>query len=191
MLGLLRNRMGYAAIGYLMRPAMAALAEHGHRLGVPFDPKDHNAGLSTLARISQLPAAFDFPNPELPPCFHHTGPFIDATLRPKVDFPWNKLTGEPLIYASMGTVQNGGEQVFRTIAEACSKLVCQLVLSLGDNVGVEDIGPLAGNCIAVRRAPQLDLLQRAALCITHAGMNTALESLAAGVPMVAVPITND
>jgi MGT family glycosyltransferase len=35
------------------------------------------------------------------------------------------------------------------------------------------------------------LLQRAALSITHAGLNTALESLSYGVPMVAIPITND
>jgi UDP:flavonoid glycosyltransferase YjiC (YdhE family) len=29
------------------------------------------------------------------------------------------------------------------------------------------------------------------VAITHAGLNTALESLAQGVPMVAIPITND
>jgi zeaxanthin glucosyltransferase len=29
------------------------------------------------------------------------------------------------------------------------------------------------------------------LCVTHAGLNTALECLTQGVPMVAIPITND
>jgi len=43
----------------------------------------------------------------------------------------------------------------------------------------------------VEFAPQLELLKRAALCITHAGLNTALECLSNGVPMVAIPITND
>ena len=43
----------------------------------------------------------------------------------------------------------------------------------------------------VKYAPQLDLLQRASLVITHAGLNTALESLSYGVPMVAIPITDD
>ena len=43
----------------------------------------------------------------------------------------------------------------------------------------------------VRSAPQLELLDRAALTITHAGLNTTLESLARGVPLVAIPITND
>jgi zeaxanthin glucosyltransferase len=43
----------------------------------------------------------------------------------------------------------------------------------------------------VRAAPQIDLLKRAALCITHAGLNTALEALAQGVPMVAIPVGFD
>jgi zeaxanthin glucosyltransferase len=47
------------------------------------------------------------------------------------------------------------------------------------------------NAIIVQRAPQLELLKLASVCITHAGLNTVLESLAQGVPQVAVPITFD
>jgi zeaxanthin glucosyltransferase len=35
------------------------------------------------------------------------------------------------------------------------------------------------------------VLKRSSLCITHAGLNTALESLSSGVPLVALPVTND
>jgi len=63
------------------------------------------------------------------------------------------------------------------------------VMALGENIAAEDVG--AEDCILVRHAPQLELLGRAKLCVTHAGLNTALESLSAGVPMVAIPITND
>ncbi len=51
--------------------------------------------------------------------------------------------------------------------------------------------PLAGDPIVVSYAPQLQLLKRAAAVITHAGLNTVLESLAEGVPLVAVPQGND
>jgi len=37
----------------------------------------------------------------------------------------------------------------------------------------------------------LELLKQATVCITHAGLNTALESLAQGVPQLAIPITYD
>src|SRR5262249_6850412 len=40
-------------------------------------------------------------------------------------------------------------------------------------------------------APQLDLIRRSALTISHGGLNTALESLAQGVPMVVLPVTYD
>lgn len=43
----------------------------------------------------------------------------------------------------------------------------------------------------MKSAPQLELLKRASVCITHAGFNTVIESLANGVPQVAIPITHD
>jgi zeaxanthin glucosyltransferase len=95
----------------------------------------------------------------------------------------------PLIYASMGTLQNGVERVFQVIAEACAGLDAQLVLSLG--TGFENLAPLAGNPIVVGYAPQLELLRRSALTITHGGLNTVLESLSVGVPLVVIPVTND
>jgi MGT family glycosyltransferase len=67
----------------------------------------------------------------------------------------------------------------------------QLVLSIGDNIDPENLGPIPPNTIVVRSAPQIELLKRSALCITHAGLNTTLESLAHGVPMVAIPIAYD
>jgi zeaxanthin glucosyltransferase len=37
----------------------------------------------------------------------------------------------------------------------------------------------------------LELLKRASVCVTHAGLNTVLESLAQGVPQVAISVTFD
>ena len=92
----------------------------------------------------------------------------------------------------MGTLQNGLTDVFRTVTAATAKHKgLQLVLSVGDQIDPEQIGPLPSNTILVKRAPQLELLKRASVCITHAGLNTALEALAQGVPQVAIPVTVD
>jgi MGT family glycosyltransferase len=40
-------------------------------------------------------------------------------------------------------------------------------------------------------APHQQLIEKAALVITHAGMNTTLAALSSGVPLVAIPITNE
>jgi zeaxanthin glucosyltransferase len=152
---------------------------------------DHPAWVcSELAYITQVPKEFDFENPLLPPQFHHTGPFHDGNGRPKVDFPWDRLTGEPLIYASMGTLMNGRVDVFRTIVAGVAKHKgTQLVLSIGDQLDPKQIGPVPSNAIIVNQTPQLEVLKRTSVCITHAGLNTVLESLAQGVPQVAIPIT--
>jgi zeaxanthin glucosyltransferase len=47
------------------------------------------------------------------------------------------------------------------------------------------------NAIVVNHAPQMELLKKTSVCITHAGFNTVLEALTQGVPQVAIPVTND
>ena len=145
---------------------------------------------SQLAIVTQQPAEFEYPRTTLPTYFHFTGPYHNQTSRKPVDFPWAKLNGKPLIYASMGTLQNQLTEVFQAIAAACVDLDAQLVISLG-GASLESLPALLGDPIVVSYAPQLALLERAAVAITHAGMNTALECLTYGVPMVAIPITND
>jgi zeaxanthin glucosyltransferase len=67
----------------------------------------------------------------------------------------------------------------------------QLVLSIGNNLNQNELGTVPANALVVRNAPQIELLKRAILCITHAGLNTTLEALAQGVPMVAIPVGYD
>ena len=146
---------------------------------------------SNLAIISQQPPSFEFPRQELPEYFHFVGPLVNPVSRKEIPFPWDKLNGKPLIYASLGTIQNKLLPVFIRIAYACLRLDVQLVISLGGATEPEELGYVPGSAIVVRAAPQLNLLEKASLCITHAGLNTALESLSNGVPMVAIPVTND
>jgi len=148
---------------------------------------------SSVAQVAQQPAFFEFPRRVPLRDLHYTGPWHHEGSHEEIPFPWEKLDGRPLIYASMGTLQNRQQFIFETIAAACAGLDAQLVISLGsrDQDAAGMAKSFAGNPIVVPIAPQLALLQRATLAITHAGLNTALESLSYGVPMVAIPITND
>ena len=187
-----RNREGVAKFVKLLESSNEGLRAYADRVGLKIDWEDPGSTLSPLASITQVPRAFDFESSYWPPQFHHTGPFHDGKGRDYVDFPWERLTGEPLIYASMGTILNGRVDVFCTIVGALTKHKdLQLVLSVGDQIDPKQIGPVPNNAIIVRRAPQLELLKQTAVCITHAGLNTVLESLAQGVPQVAIPVTYD
>ena len=189
---LARNREGVAKAANLLNSLNGGIKAHAESIGLKIDWNSVDSTVSRLALISQVPQAFDFESSHWPSHFHHTGPFHNGKGRENVDFPWERLTGEPLVYASMGTILNGQVDVFRTIVAAVAKNKnLQLVLSIGDQIDPKRIGPVPNNAIVVKRAPQLELLKRATVCITHAGLNTVLESLAQGVPQLAIPITYD
>jgi zeaxanthin glucosyltransferase len=189
---LARNREGVTKFVKMLQESNSGIRAYAKNAGLTIDWEDPGSTLSPFASITQVPRAFDFESSHWPSQFHHTGPFHDGEGREKVDFPWERLTGEPLIYASMGTLLNGRVDVFRTIVAALSKHKdLQLVLSVGDQVDPAKITPVPNNAIIVKRAPQLELLKQTSVCITHAGLNTVLESLAQGVPQVAIPVAYD
>jgi zeaxanthin glucosyltransferase len=184
-----RNRIGNALFQRVTKPVRNLINEQRIQWGLKTHPTLDDT-FSKLAQIGQIPREFDYPRKTLPNTFHYTGPLHLPDSREPVPFPFERLDGRPLIYASMGTLQNQLSFVFEIIAEACEPLGAQLVISLGRKGGSLE-KPLAGSPIVVDYAPQLELIKKAAMVITHAGMNTAIETLAQGVPMVAIPVTND
>jgi MGT family glycosyltransferase len=186
----LRNELAMRGLSRFAIPLFKAVNRQRVTWGIHPLKKWPDA-LSPLAQIAQLPAALEFELDNRHPLLHYTGPFVDAQQRPTIDFAWDRLDGRPLVYASLGTLQNGSARIFRTIAEACADLPVQLVLSLGGGIDPTRLGALRGDPLVVSYAPQLELVKRAAVVITHAGINTALESLAEGVPLVCIPIGND
>jgi zeaxanthin glucosyltransferase len=187
-----RNVEGLKVAGEILAPIAEVAKPYAEKAGLQIDWNDPTATTSKLAVIAQTPVEFDFPNPHWPAEFHYAGPFHDDEGRRKVAFPWETLTGDPLVFASLGTLVNGLEYVYRIILDAVRTLPgIQVVLSVGYNVDLDDLGPIPSNTIVVSSAPQIELLKRAVLCITHAGLNTALEALGQGVPMIAIPIGYD
>lgn len=191
-----RNALIYQLTNPLGNPIKNLRKKYRRKWNLPPETNSDSPDLI----LSHQPAEFEFPRQKLPSHFYFTGPYNSPNSRKQIDFPWSELTGKPLIYASMGTLQTGLTQVFQTIAEACHNFAnnhkdfqsdIQLVISLGGAEIPDELTKLPGNPIVVKYAPQLELLQKAQLFITHAGMNSALEALTYGVPMVAIPVTND
>ncbi|MEM8677205.1 MAG: glycosyltransferase [Cyanobacteria bacterium P01_G01_bin.67] len=190
--GQLRNQLGTNLLKLSGVPIQLLVNKYRKIWGLRQLSNDDQLDLwSTRAIISQQPSSFEFPRQQLPKYFHFVGGLVNSKTRAKVPFPWAQLTAKPLIYASLGTIQNKLLWIFIQIAYACLGLDVQLVISLGSATEPAELGYVPGSPIVVTTAPQLALLQRASLCITHAGMNTTLESLSNGVPLVAIPITND
>lgn len=187
----LRNHIGYSAWQTHLRPAIGVINRHRRSWHLP-PLRRFGDTFSTYAQLSQMCVELDFPRHRLSSCCHYIGSL--AAARPDtVDFPWEKLDGRPLIYVSLGTLP-GTENLsaYRKITEACAGIEAQLVLGLGkwsthSGTVADELGQLPGDPILVGFAPQTSLLERASLLIGHAGLNSVLEALIHGVPMVLLP----
>ncbi|CAF0717507.1 unnamed protein product [Brachionus calyciflorus] len=108
-----------------------------------------------------------------------------------------------LIYASLGTVFNNNIFIFDIIIEAIKELNKEMsnikvVLGVGkDNFNIYETRRKIGSYIVpdnvsiLSYAPQIEILERASLFITHCGMNSASEAIQLGVPIIGIPIKAD
>lgn len=186
----LRNQITYGLLLLISRPVISVIARYRKLWNLPAY-SSYNDCFSKLAIISQHVPELEYPYRKLPSYFYFTGPFHNSTGRPRTDFPFEKLSNLRLIYISLGTSRNQIKHLFQAIAEACVDLEAQVVISLGGGLEPEALPKLPGNPIVVKYAPQLKLLERASLCVTHAGLNTTLEALSNAVPLVAIPLADD
>ena len=183
----IRNQIAYSVLDRSCQPILRAI-NHYRKQWKLRDYCHIYADNSRLAHISQQPIAFEFPICDLPSYLHYVGPLRNPSPQ-LVSFPYEKLTKQPMIYASLGSVQNTKYSIFHCIAAACVGLDVQLVIAHGGGLNAQAVKSLPGSPLVVKYAPQPDVLAHANLTITHAGMNTTLDSLRYGVPLVAIPIT--
>ncbi len=103
------------------------------------------------------------------------------------DFPLDRLEGQPVIYISLGTLVNNNPDFFRACLQAFADSPYTVVMSIGNQVARESLGGIPPNFIVRPFNPQLEILPRSALFITHAGMNSVHEGLYYDVPLLLVP----
>jgi zeaxanthin glucosyltransferase len=184
-----RNQFAHTVFQWFSTPFSRRLNTYRHQWGLaPHRRIDDTS--STLAQITQLVREFDFPFENPPSILHYVGPYQRSDARPD-DFPYERLDGRPLIFAVLGTHLGATPGIWKTIAESCLGLDAQLVISLGGTGSPDDHRDLPGNPVVVSFAPQRELLKRVALMITHGGLNSVMETLAEGVPLIALPSTTD
>lgn len=140
---------------------------------------------SPVLELAQETVDFDMPRKNLHTQFHYIG-VIHRTYASKISFPFDKLDGRPVIYASLGTVYDNAS-LFEMIAKACWQLDLQLIITFGSKRNTSRYD-LPGSPIVVDYAPQSEVLKHVALTICHSGHNTVLDSLEAGVPVIGIPV---
>jgi MGT family glycosyltransferase len=126
--------------------------------------------------------------------FDDTFKFVGPSIAPRMTdpaFPFEALHDGPLLYISLGTLFHRQNEFYRCCFQAFEQSDYQVVMSVGQHTTLEQLGPAPENFIVRPSVPQLEILQRATLFITHAGMNSTNEALYYGVPLLAIPQAKD
>lgn len=126
--------------------------------------------------------------------FDDTFKFVGPSIVARSDtstFPFEALGEAPVIYISLGTVFNDKADFYRMCHEAFASIKNTVVLSIGKRTNIAALGAIPRNFIVQEFVPQLELLQRTALFVTHGGMNSVSEALYYGVPLIVIPQSAD
>lgn len=99
--------------------------------------------------------------------------------------------GRPIVFLSMGSIGLSDPAFFRACIEALRGTRFHGILAVGHKIPVESLGELPENITAAQYVPQLKILSRSAVFVTHAGFNSTHEAILSGVPMLALPFAND
>jgi len=97
---------------------------------------------------------------------------------------------DPLVLVGMSSTFMDHAEVLQRSADGLGRLPVRGVLTTGPSIPVEAIDAPA-NVTVVERAPHSEVLRHASAIVTHAGHGTVLKALAAGVPVVALPLGRD
>lgn len=177
----------------LMRPHARVIASHAQALGLSTRHGLHEC-LSPLARISQTPAALDFPRHAWPAHAHAVGPLRGgATSRPPARLEWPIDPARAFVFASLGTLQGHRYGLFKTIARACRRLDVQLLIAHCGGLDATRAARLEahGATFVTDFADQRAALARADVVVTHGGLNTVVDAIATETPMLVIPLAFD
>ena len=117
--------------------------------------------------------------------FVFIGPSVGGRLQ-ESDIPFDKMK-EKIIYISLGTVSTNSLDFFKTCIEAFKDANISVIMSIENEIAIEDLGTIPANFYVYPFVAQVAVLQHTDLFITHCGMNSANEAMYYGIPVIGIP----
>lgn len=133
---------------------------------------------------------FDYAAPFVPPNVRYVGPVLDE---PAWAEPWAppETDGDrPLALVALSSTFQDQTALLQRILDGLGPVPAHVILTTGPAIDPDGL-TAPDNVHVLRSAPHGPILQRASVVLTHCGHGTTLKSLAAGVPMVCIPMGRD
>lgn len=108
-----------------------------------------------------------------------------------ISFPFDELNGHKVIYISMGTINNNCMEFYEKCIEAFKDGDFKVVMSVGRKVDMASMPEIPKSFIVKDYIPQIEVLKKSEIFISHGGLNSVSEALYHGVPVIAIPQVND
>ena len=132
---------------------------------------------------------FDFQSPHIPANVHFVGPQLDDPDWAATD-DWRPDGDDPLVLVATSSVFQDQTDLLRRTSVALGQLPVRGLVTTGRAVSPDAVAAPA-NVRVVRAAPHSDVLRETVVVVTHAGHGSVLKALAAGVPLVCMPMGRD
>jgi MGT family glycosyltransferase len=133
--------------------------------------------------------SFDFSTPKLPENVRYVGPQLDDPDW-AASAEWQRQGSEPLVLVATSSTYQDQVDLLGRIAEGLRQLPVQAVLTTGRAVDPAEI-QAGANVEVLQTAPHARVLREASAVVTHAGHGIVMKALAAGVPLVCIPMGRD
>lgn len=190
-LGHVRDAAMRAAVNRIVRKGLPPVNRARARYGLAPLSSFYDQALSADRILVLTNALFDYASSSVPANVHYVGPVLDdpGWVEPWTP-PWPDSDRRPLVLVGFSSTYQDQGPLLRRVVEALSSLAVRAVVTVGQRL---DPGQVTAtpNVAVVASAPHAQVLGEAALVVSHCGHGTTIKALAAGVPMVCIPMGRD
>ncbi|MFJ2766852.1 macrolide family glycosyltransferase [Streptomyces sp. NPDC087300] len=170
-----------------LRPVLARLRRRATTYGVSM-ASVLMSGPPAEVNVVFVPREFQYAAETFDDGYHFVGPSLEAdgdAAHPDTDVH-PAADGEPLVYVSLGTASRRPE-FLALCRDAFAGTGQRVAMSTGEHIDPAELGTLPAEFDVRPYFPQRAVLRHAAVFVSHGGMNSIMESVHAGVPLVVVP----
>ncbi len=172
-------------------PLLAPLDAVRHDLGLAPDPT--RTALYRYLALALMPPTWVAPGEEPPPTLHFIRPAHADPAKAKMP-TWlaDRAPDRPLVHATLGTTEvTQTPGLYEAILAGLGDEPIDLVVAVGRHRDPAGFGRQPPTVRLERQVDHAALLPRCDVVVTHGGFGTVMGCLAAGVPMVVVPVQGD
>ncbi|HTL32638.1 MAG TPA: nucleotide disphospho-sugar-binding domain-containing protein, partial [Kofleriaceae bacterium] len=127
------------------------------------------------------------------PNVRYVGPILDDPSWAGTSWtpPWPADNHDPIVLVGLSSTYQDQQAALRNVVAALAPLRVRALVTLGPSLSADAVTSPAPHIVIVPTAPHGLVFPHCAAAITHCGHGTTIRALAAGVPLVCMPMGRD